>query len=85
MKATELIKALQEEVNAKGDKEIVIAANRHSYRNVKLVTKDDTTTLALFDKVQDSFNPYYVFYLKKNQPDADDCSVRFFVLLLRKA
>ena len=53
MKATELIKALQEEVNAKGDKEIVIAANRHSYRNVKLVTKDDTTTLALFDKVQD--------------------------------
>ena len=52
MKATELIKALQEEVNAKGDKEIVIAANRHSYRNVKLVTKEDTTTLALFDKVQ---------------------------------
>lgn len=53
MKATELIKALQEEVSAKGDKEIVIAANRHSYRDVKLVTKDDTTTLALFDKVQD--------------------------------
>ena len=53
MKATELIKALQEEVNSKGDKEIVIAANRHSYRNVKLVTKDDKTTLALFDKVQD--------------------------------
>ena len=53
MKATELIKALQEEVNAKGDKEIVIAANGHSYRDVKLVTKDDTTTLALFDKVQD--------------------------------
>ena len=50
MKATELIKALQEEVNAKGDKEIVIAANRHSYRDVKLVTKDDTTTLALFDR-----------------------------------
>lgn len=53
MKTSELIKALQEELAAKGDKDIVIAANRHSYRNVKLVTKEETTTLALFDKVQD--------------------------------
>ena len=53
MKTTELIKALQQELETKGDKEIVIAANRHSYRNVKLVTKKETTTLALFDKVQD--------------------------------
>ena len=53
MKTTELIKALQQELETKGDKEIVIAANRHSYRNVKLVTKEETTTLARFDKVQD--------------------------------
>ena len=53
MKTTGLIKALQQELETKGDKEIVIAANRHSYRNVKLVTKEETTTLALFDKVQD--------------------------------
>ena len=53
MKTSELIKALQEELAAKGDKDIVIAANRHSYRNVKLVTKENTTTLALFDKIQD--------------------------------
>ena len=53
MKTTALIKALQQELETKGDKEIVIAANRHSYRNVKLVTKEETTTLALFDKVQD--------------------------------
>ena len=53
MKTTELIKGLQQELETKGDKEIVIAANRHSYRNVKLVTKEETTTLALFDKVQD--------------------------------
>ena len=53
MKTTELIKALQQELETKGDKEIVIAANRHSYRNVKLVTKEETTALALFDKVQD--------------------------------
>lgn len=53
MKTSELIKALQEELAANGDKDIVIAANRHSYRNVKLVTKEDNTTLALFDKIQD--------------------------------
>ena len=53
MKASELIKVLQEEVQAKGDKTIIIAANRHSYKDVKVVSKDEVMTLALFDKVED--------------------------------
>lgn len=53
MKASELIKVLQEEVQAKGDKTIIIAANRHSYKDVKIVSKEDVMTLALFDKVED--------------------------------
>lgn len=51
MKASELVAALQQEIQTKGDKEIVIAANKHSYYGAKLVTNDTTTTLALFDKV----------------------------------
>ena len=53
MKASELIKKLQEEIQTNGDNEIIIAANRHSYRDAKLVTKDKLTTLALFDKIAD--------------------------------
>lgn len=51
MKTSELIAALQQELQEKGDKEIVIAANKHSYYGAKLVSNDTTTTLALFDKV----------------------------------
>lgn len=51
MKTSELIAALQQELQEKGDKKIVIAANKHSYFGAKIVTKDETTTLALFDKV----------------------------------
>jgi len=53
MKASELIKRLQDEVNAKGDKEIVLAANKHSYVDAKIVTRDETMTIALFDKIED--------------------------------
>ena len=49
MKTSELIAMLQQEMEAKGDKDIIIAANKHSYYGVKLVTKE--TVLALFDKV----------------------------------
>ena len=50
MKTSELISRLQAE---KGDKEIIIAANKHSYKDVKIVTREESTTLALFDKVAD--------------------------------
>lgn len=53
MKTSELIAALQEELQQKGDKDIILAANRHSYYNAKIVSNDTTTTLALFDKVAD--------------------------------
>lgn len=53
MKTSELINKLQAEINEKGDKEIIIAANKHSYKDLKLVTKDDVTTAALFDKIAD--------------------------------
>ena len=53
MKTSELISLLQQELQSSGDKTIVIAANKHSYRDVKLVSKDDITTLALFDKIPD--------------------------------
>lgn len=53
MKTSELIAKLQEEVKEKGDKTIVFAANKHSYKDAKLCTKDDTTTFALFDKIED--------------------------------
>ena len=53
MKTSELISLLQQELQNSGDKTIVIAANKHSYRDVKLVSKDDVTTLALFDKIPD--------------------------------
>lgn len=53
MKTSELIKRLQEAVAEKGDKEIVIAANKHSYRDAKIVSNEEKTTLALFDKIDD--------------------------------
>lgn len=53
MKTSELIARLQAEMQEKGDKEIIIAANKHSYKDVKLVTREEVTTLALFDKVAD--------------------------------
>lgn len=51
MKTSELIAALQQELQEKGDKEVIIAANKHSYYGVKLVSNDARTTLALYDKV----------------------------------
>lgn len=53
MKASEFIKRLQDEVNANGDKEVVIAANRHSYADAKVISRDEKITVALFDKVED--------------------------------
>ncbi|MBQ0145230.1 MAG: hypothetical protein MJY86_02385 [Bacteroidales bacterium] len=53
MKTSELISRLQAEMQAQGDKEIIIAANKHSYRDAKLVTRDEVTTVALFDKIAD--------------------------------
>ena len=53
MKTSELIAALQQEMQNQGDKQIIIAANRHSYYNAKVVSNETCTTLALFDKVQD--------------------------------
>ena len=38
MKTSELISRLQAELQEKGDKEIIIAANKHSYKDVKIVT-----------------------------------------------
>lgn len=51
MKTSELIAALQSEIEKNGDKDIIIAANRHSYYSAKIVSGNNTTTLALFDKV----------------------------------
>lgn len=51
MKTSELIQMLQNEMQQSGDKQVIIAANRHSYYSVKVVSSDDKTTLALFDKV----------------------------------
>lgn len=53
MKTSELITILQQELKEKGDKQIIIAANRHSYYNAKIVSNETNTTLALFDKVED--------------------------------
>lgn len=53
MKASELITRIQAEINANGDKEIVIAANRHSYRDTQVLTREDKMVLSLFDKIAD--------------------------------
>lgn len=53
MKTSELIQILQNEMQANGDKQIIIAANRHSYYSLKVVSNEDKTTLALFDKVEE--------------------------------
>lgn len=51
MKTSELISALQQELQTKGDKQIIIAANRHSYYSAQIVSSEDKTTIALYDKV----------------------------------
>lgn len=53
MKASELITKLQAEIQANGDKELIIAANRHSYMDTKINTREDKIILSLFDKVAD--------------------------------
>lgn len=53
MKASELISRLQEVVNTNGDKDIILAANKHSYKDAKVVVRDSEITLALFDKIAD--------------------------------
>lgn len=53
MKTSELIAVLQKEIEKNGDQNIIIAANKHSYYGVRPVTKENVTTLALFDKVAD--------------------------------
>lgn len=51
MKASELIKKLEDEIRNSGDNEIVFAANKHSYADTLFVSKDGVTTLALFEKI----------------------------------
>lgn len=53
MKASELIQKLQAGIEAGGDNEIIIEANRHSYRDTKVIAKEGKTILALFDKIAD--------------------------------
>lgn len=53
MKATELIARLQAEVAANGDKDVIIAANKHSYKDTKVVSRENEIILALFDKIAD--------------------------------
>lgn len=53
MKASELINKLQTEIAANGDNEIVIAANKHSYKDVMVLTREDKMYLSLFDKIDD--------------------------------
>lgn len=53
MKTSELIAALQQDLQANGDKQIILAANRHSYYEAKIVPGESNTTLALYDKVAD--------------------------------
>ena len=53
MKASALIKRIQDVIDTKGDKNIVIAANKHSYLDTKVVASEDRITLALFDKIPD--------------------------------
>lgn len=52
MKASELIKKLQDQVAASGDKDVIFAANRHGYKEAKVVADEAVITLALFDKVE---------------------------------
>ena len=53
MKASELISRLQEAIEKSGDKEVVLAANKHSYKDAKRVVRENEITLALFDKIAD--------------------------------
>jgi len=53
MKASELIRRIQAEIEANGDNEVIIAANRHSYADTKVVTRDKEMVLSLFDKIAD--------------------------------
>lgn len=52
MKTSELIKKLENNLKEAGDKEVIFAANKHSYSNFLIVNNDKgETTLALFDKI----------------------------------
>lgn len=53
MKTSELIAALQKEMQEKGDKQLIFAANKHSYYNTKLISDETKTTFALYDKVEE--------------------------------
>lgn len=53
MKASELIRRIQAEIDANGDNEVVISANKHSYADVMVVTRGQNTILSLFDKIAD--------------------------------
>lgn len=51
MKASELIKKLEEEIQKNGDKDLVFAANKHSYNGAQIVSGETSITLALFGKI----------------------------------
>ena len=52
MKASELISRLQEAIEKSGDKEVVLAANKHSYSDTLIVNNEPgVTTLALYEKI----------------------------------
>lgn len=53
MKASELIRRIEAEIAANGDHEIIIAANRHSYRDTQVITRGEAIILSLFDKIAD--------------------------------
>ena len=53
MLASELIRRIQAEIDASGDKNVIIAANRHSYQDTKVVSRENNIILSLFDKVAD--------------------------------
>ena len=53
MKASEFIRKIQAEIEANGDNEIIVAANKHSYRDFLAVTRENNMVLSLFDKISD--------------------------------
>lgn len=53
MKVSELIDLLQKELQERGDKQVIFAANKHSYYSAKLISDESKTTFALYDKVEE--------------------------------
>jgi len=53
MKASELIEKIKAEIEANGDNEVIFAANRHSYADVKVLTRESGMFFSLFDKIAD--------------------------------